>query len=386
MSRNVIEIRAEPEAVFAVLVDPYAYGFWVVGPDRVITASDDWPDPRATFRHEMRWGPLVVSDETELEEIDPPRRIVLCAKIRPFGVYARIEITLEPTRTGTRLSLDEVPTRGLWRPVWNPVFDRLMWVRNIQALERLKALAEELAGLEPSTAIASTEQPGAKTLAGMVTGLAFWALSSIRGKRVFHPEGEAFEAELEMSPDAGISLFADRSRTRRALVRVSKGAGLPGSLPDVYGLAIKIPDAWGEGADQDLLLATSGDGPVGRHVLRPARAPSGRFSTILPYESHGETFVFGARADGEGDTITSERGTTFALELASPGGGWRRIASVRLVDPFAGAVSYDPWNTSPDMVPWGMLNAMRRPAYEGSREGRDTSGTTDRARAVSRPA
>ena len=307
--------------------------------------------------------------------------MVLRANIRPVGVIARITITLESARIGTRLTMDEAPIAGPWRVVWNPVFDRLMWVRNIAALERLKVLAEELAGVDSPAPATGAEEPGPKTVAGMVTGLAFWALASVRGKHVFHPIGDAFEADLEMSPGTDIALFeGDPSATRRAVVRISKGVGLPGSLPDIYGLAIKVPDAWDEGADQDVLLATSGDGPVGRHVLRPSRAPSGRFSSILPFTSGGRTFVFGAYAD-DGDTIVASPGTRIALGV-SANDGWTRIATITLRAPFSGQVSFDPWNTSPDLVPSGMLNALRRPAYEGSREGRDAPGTSDQARAA----
>jgi hypothetical protein len=45
------------------------------------------------------------------------------------------------------------------------------------------------------------------------------------------------------------------------LVRFSRGAGLPDALPDVLGIAIRIPDADGAGHPQDLMLSTGGGSP-----------------------------------------------------------------------------------------------------------------------------
>lgn len=376
MARNVCEIRAEPEDVFAVLVDPYAFGSWVVGPDRVVTASDDWPSVDATFTHETGWGPLRVRDETVLEELDPPRRLVLRAQIRPIGVIARIDITLQRRPKGTLLVMDETPIGGTWRPIWNPVFDRLMWARNIQALERLKVIVEELADTGPETPATQAEEPGGKTVLGMVTGAMFWGLSTLRGKRFFHPVGGVYEAELVLSSD-DVPL-AEGPGPHRAIVRFSKGVGLPGPLPDVHGLAIKIPDAWGRGADQDLLLVTSGHGPLGRHVLRPATSGStGRFSSILPYEYAGRTLLFGACRDGVSDV---DMGAKFGIEVATGAGAWHRIGTLTIGSRYDGEVSFDPWNSSPGLVPTGMLNALRRAAYQGSREGRDAPEPSNVAR------
>jgi hypothetical protein len=68
-----------------------------------------------------------------------------------------------------------------------------------------------------------------------------------------------------------------------ALLRFSRGAGLPEPLPDALGVAIKLPDAHGPGADQDLLLTSSSDRPLLRRLLFPARSfLRGAFSTALP--------------------------------------------------------------------------------------------------------
>ncbi len=52
MAENQIEIRADRDDVFRILLDPGAYGVWVVGPDAVVDASDDWPSVGARFTHQ----------------------------------------------------------------------------------------------------------------------------------------------------------------------------------------------------------------------------------------------------------------------------------------------------------------------------------------------
>lgn len=66
----------------------------------------------------------------------------------------------------------------------------------------------------------------------------------------------------------------------------------------MLGLAVRILDAHGVGAHQDLLLATSGERPIVRHLFVPATSFDAiRFSSVLPYRLGDRTVVFGARSD-----------------------------------------------------------------------------------------
>jgi hypothetical protein len=97
--------------------------------------------------------------------------------------------------------------------------------------------------------------------------------------------------------------------THPALLRFSRGAGLPEPLPDALGVAIKLPNAHGPGADQDLLLTSSTDRPLLRRLLFPARSfAHGAFSTALPYDLGNDRVVLllvpahssaGRSADGD---------------------------------------------------------------------------------------
>ena len=178
-------------------------------------------------------------------------------------------------------------------------------------------------------------------LNGIAAGI-FGSLSALRRKRVFHPDGLAYRAKLTFLPDGQIDpllRFAAGS-TADAVIRFSRGIGLPESMPDILGLAIKLPDFVGASADQDFLLVTSSEGPVMQNLLLPARGFfRGNYSTVLPYRrpSGGAQVVFGARPDaalaGSADETFSDVAAAaatgrvrFDFTSARIGARWRRVA------------------------------------------------------------
>ncbi|HVF74988.1 MAG TPA: hypothetical protein VM938_08060 [Acidimicrobiales bacterium] len=211
----------------------------------------------------------------------------------------------------------------------------------------------------------STSLPGAVARAGAAA--LFGALTAGRRKRVFHPVGGGFEATF--NPVAGAfdaPLFAD-GEPRRAVVRMSKGIGLPGRLPDVLGFAVKILEP-----EQDFLLVTSGSAPGARHLLWPAADACARpYSSILFFRAGCETVVFG----GE---LTEER--TFRLTAATATGPWRAAGFVELHDPLPDEVSqelhFNPANSGGGIEPVGPLNRLRDAAYRASQRARAEHQTT----------
>jgi len=142
MARNRVHIDATPEAVFAILSNPYCYPKWVVGAAGVRDHDESFPAVGSRFHHKVGSWPLGVKDHTEVVEVDPPRRIVLKAKARPLGT-AVIEIDLRESASGTELTMDERPGDRLTTLVAaNPVADTALRVRNGEALARLKRLVE----------------------------------------------------------------------------------------------------------------------------------------------------------------------------------------------------------------------------------------------------
>ncbi len=153
-------------------------------------------------------------------------------------------------------------------------------------------------------------------------------------------------------------------------MRLSRGLGLRPPLPDVFGLALRLPDVYGPAKHQDFLLASSGEGAAGRRLLRPTLgARTGMYSSLLPYDIGGQRFLFGARPG-------PESADTFDLLVAPPRGQWRVAGRLTLVSRLGEAVAreirFDPWNSGGGLIPAGVVNRLREAAYRGSRRGSAT--------------
>lgn len=191
------------------------------------------------------------------------------------------------------------------------------------------------------------------------TAALFGAAAWLRRRhRALHPRGTAFAAELELGPAAPAPLGPGRSVP--AVVRLSRGAGLPAPLPDVHGVAVKLPSLHGPGRDQDLLFATTWR----RHLLRPVRhAHTAEVSSILPFAlPGGRREVFGL--------LPAEAGR-YRLASAPVGGTWGapwgelRLGR-ELPETVAEELRFHPFATAPDLRPVGPFSELRKPAYRAS--------------------
>lgn len=211
-----------------------------------------------------------------------------------------------------------------------------------------------------------------------LTEAVFRSLSRLRYGRGFHPDGVAFEATWVPSDDDRLPRTSPlRARAEHAVVRLSRGAGLPRGLPDVLGVAVKIPDLYGPGRDQDLLLASVGRGPARRVLFAARRFTAAPFSTILPYRTPvGRSPVLG-EIGGPDDTslgmlrtVSGDPGLAIRLWLLPDVPLATVRLGARLPDAVAETVCYDPFHTGDDLSPTGLLNRLRRPAYQASQAGR----------------
>lgn len=211
----------------------------------------------------------------------------------------------------------------------------------------------------------------------------FGALSRLRGTRIFHPKGVGFETTLTpLGAGSGTRLF-DGAEGVDAIVRISRSLGLPEALPDPFGIAIRVPGAYGDGRHQDFLLVSSGRRPVARHLLLPARdASAPLYSSLLPYRFGGTIVIVGAVAE----TRAAERLDLHALRsidpsrlsfricMARPTGGWIDIAKLeldrRLPDELTERIGFNPANDGGGIELAGAINRLRIPAYAGSQKGR----------------
>lgn len=207
--------------------------------------------------------------------------------------------------------------------------------------------------------------------------------AAIRRNRLLHPDGVLAEGTLERVAPPGEGLPMNSCDV---IGRVSRGIGLPGSLPDVAGLAWRIPPPpdlrscvpW------DVLLASTVT--RSRFFLAPIRSWSGAtFSSLMPLRFQGAAWWVRARVvtkiDEPGlslDTIRNQidsHGIDFDIDQRGGTGSFSPLArlTLRHLDPSNDDVAFDPILHSDEdvrLLPrW--LSDFRRAAYRRSREGRD---------------
>ncbi|MFN2561951.1 MAG: hypothetical protein ABR571_11720 [Jatrophihabitans sp.] len=204
-----------------------------------------------------------------------------------------------------------------------------------------------------------------KGLAGV-----FGAAGRLRpATKPLHPRGSVHAATLErvgLSEPTGVD-WLDTGGVDEVLVRLSRSVGLPGPVPDVLGLAIRVP--LGGSRHGDLLFATTGSGPIGRFVLRPVRDPAARYSTLLPYRTPAGSLLLAAAG------ITGPAGDLrFDLQVASPPRGpWRRFGSLTVFpEPSPDEyVAFDPMtNPIAGLEPYDWIRQLRARSYRAARHSR----------------
>ncbi len=211
---------------------------------------------------------------------------------------------------------------------------------------------------------------------GRLLAMPLGAVARWRSGKPMHPDGVVCHGVLERTgstPPWGVP-WLDEPATSPVLVRLSRGAGLPASLPDVLGLAVRL----GGPADEriELLLSTTGSGRLGRLVPVPRRDPATGYGSIMGYRTDAGTMRLAAA--GERTSAASGEALVFVLAAARGTGPWRPFARLTLgsevrppdPDPRFDAVLHPP----PGMVPDGPLARLRAPAYASARAGRDDAG------------
>jgi hypothetical protein len=225
---------------------------------------------------------------------------------------------------------------------------------------------------------------------GAVAAAAFGAFSRLRGARIFHPDGVGYAGQLRITQPqrsyAGVPLL-ERAGVHPALFRFSRGAGLPEPLPDVLGVALRLPHVHGRGRHQDFLLVSSVDLPVLHHLLLPGLGGffGQSFSSVLVYRIADKIRLVGAEpvAPSRRDVVgampklvaaAEHEGLRFRLTLAGLTGRWHAVGELevgeRLPDEEAERLAFTPWNSGGGIRPSGPLMGIRRAAYRASQRGR----------------
>ena len=163
---------------------------------------------------------------------------------------------------------------------------------------------------------------GASRAAGSLLEGVFASVARLRpAAKPLHPQGETLSATITRSglrPAVGVP-WIDEPGIDGGQVRISRAVGLPPGWPDIFGLAIRVSTASGDG---DLLFATTGRGMVGRYMLLPAcSATSWMYTTLLPYRTASGPLLLAADPDGH---------DAFTLACGRTRGPWRTFGSVVL--------------------------------------------------------
>lgn len=232
--------------------------------------------------------------------------------------------------------------------------------------------------------VTDPQAPRALRATGLALGAVVAAVRRWR-PRPLHPTGTVLTGTLRLDAgDAPGAAALGAPATHQVTVRVSRAAGLPAPLPDVFGLAVHwtIDDQ-----PQDLLLSATGLGRVTRFLLAPRFRPlGGGFGTLMPFRDlDGRPVLLAAAPAGtrprgrHGTSTTALVGTDLVLLSAHPGERWHRLGTLRCGPAVAGdAPRVDPVRHVPGSLatyPWAA--ALRAPAYLAARTGTLVSGERD---------
>ena len=133
-------VPASVEDLWAVVADARSYAFWVVGSHDIRAVEGDWPAPGSKFHHTQGHGPLKVKDNTQVLESQPPRRLLLEVRVRPFMI-GHVELLFEPDGEGTCVTMIETVDSGPGGLVPDVLLAPMLKLRNADALRRLAAMA-----------------------------------------------------------------------------------------------------------------------------------------------------------------------------------------------------------------------------------------------------
>lgn len=210
--------------------------------------------------------------------------------------------------------------------------------------------------------------------------------AAMRRRRVFHPNGVLTTASITRLAPHGEGLPIEDAVG--VVVRISKGVGTPGSLPDVIGLAMRLPALPFAATPWDILMASAGTGTAGRVLgIRPVLRWTGQpMSTLMPLRYGGDIWwisarmttpvgTFGVSLDSVRERLRTGR-IEFGIEQARGTEAFRPLARLTARGAMEAGetpdVAFDPVrHTAPGvqlMPTW--LSRFREQAYDRSRRGR----------------
>jgi hypothetical protein len=220
--------------------------------------------------------------------------------------------------------------------------------------------------------------------------------SLVRRKRILHPNGVVYRAEVRSIAQGGQLGQLGQRLAGTALVRLSGALrawpqGKRG--PDLLGVAIRFRShhdvtAKSLPGDRDLLLATASSMPA--LVIAPFRTNvndflANEYYTLLPFELEGAGKVFLRLVPTQEAPAGADRRERLALAVArhdavlrleiqvkALGEPWLPVAAIDLrerLDLEDGELRFDPGSSTMGLVPSGVLQWLRPAVYAASHLG-----------------
>lgn len=212
----------------------------------------------------------------------------------------------------------------------------------------------------PNTVITTASEAAGRALAAITDGI-----SRLRpAEKPLHPEGVNYLGHL-VRPGSEVPTgvpWLDEPGEDEVQVRTSHAIGLPGPIPDIDGLALRLRKD--QAGYADVLLASTGWDRVSRHLLVPSWQEHQPLTTLLPYRSPIGPIVIGALP-------VDVRG--YELHWARLGRAWHALGTLTLDRelPAEEEISFDPvLNQLPglDQYPW--VEHLRERSYATARRRR----------------
>lgn len=179
-----------------------------------------------------------------------------------------------------------------------------------------------------------------------------------------HPRGRVVTGHLvgHGGHRTGVPLIDDPAEWS-VLVRTSRAVGLPAPLPDIHGIALRLP------GPADLLFAQTGLGTLTRYTLTASSRPDGRpLTTLLPYRSPSGSLLLGLRP------LDDDSFDLLWAHTTGPWQTWGRLSldEARDADP---VVDFDPLLHQPvGLENHDWVRRLREPAYRTARRTRGHEG------------
>lgn len=237
--------------------------------------------------------------------------------------------------------------------------------------------------MQPPTSQASAPRPALRTasrVAGGALAVTFGVVAAVRHNRPLHPVGVVYGATVDrLGASTGVP-WLDRAGRSEVMVRVSRATGLPASLPDIYGMALRVPVGTAEdpgrsvgerGGHADLLFASTGTTAYGRFVLRLRRtAGEGPLTTLLPVRAPVGPLILRLAPLGATPPGVFAVPQRLSLSYAVGTGGWVDLGTLTFgaQRPDHQTDRYDPVrNELPGTEQYPLVRLLREPPYRTAR-------------------